>query len=376
MNKMFLQQTPGTPQGCTSWGSQMPSLFTKGHSQVSAEARAISGFVFGLVLMRVMVHVFCVNTHDFRIFQQGTRALWSGVDPWAPDTLVVGFYNPPFSMLFMWPFLLTTPLVMIVFGGGLLFAFAFYHRSWVALTWFATHTCLWVVAAGGMDMYLLGMGLLLLLLSDRSHQPFWTEVGRILAYGFLLVKPQGGVFIVAIYVLLRRDWIGAIASLIFYSMPFAHLYRDWWLYTWRTDIPVAQIEAAHSLGARFGPALSIPVALAVLFARRWKYWQLGGALAGILAPYGMPGVPILLVLTALDKLAAIPALLIYSGCLAALTWIAPQSPVMGIYHLGMLGLALILACLLPAADGEDADTIDAAQALKRCWASLGGRLKR
>jgi hypothetical protein len=117
--------------------------------------------------------------------------------------------------------------------------------------------------------------------------------------------------------------------------------------------------------------LTVPVAILVILARRWTYWQLGAALAGILSPYGMPGIPILLVLTALERLSLIPALLIYSGCLAVLTWVAPQSPFMGVYHLGMLGLALILAGSFSGADAGDTDSIDARQ-----WAGMVLRLTR
>jgi hypothetical protein len=79
----------------------------------------------------------------------------------------------------------------------------------------------------------------------------------------------------------------------------------------------------------------------------------------------MPGIPVLLVLTALDKLAIIPAYLVFSGCLAVLTWVAPQSPFMGVYHLGMFGLALILACLSPDTGSDHADSIDV-----RRWAAV------
>jgi hypothetical protein len=54
------------------------------------------------------------------------------------------------------------------------------------------------------------------------------------------------------------------------------------------------------------------------------------------------------------QLKAILVVVIYSGLLAILTWVTPPagvefyayiSPLMSIYHLSMLGLALALACL-------------------------------
>jgi hypothetical protein len=80
-------------------------------------------------------------------------------------------------------------------------------------------------------------------------------------------------------------------------------------------------------------------------------------------PYGMPGLPIFLTLTAVEPLAAIPIVVIWSACLAALTWVTPPpgvdfyaflSPRMAIYHLSMLGLALALACLSPSSASVDA----------------------
>jgi hypothetical protein len=116
--------------------------------------------------------------------------------------------------------------------------------------------------------------------------------------------------------------------------------------------------------AKFGPLPAGLIAGSIIVSRKWKYWQLGGALAGIVSPYGMPGLPIFLILTSVRNWIAIPIVVIYSACLAALTWVVPPagvdfytflSPLMAIYHLGMLGLALILACM---SSGEpDADTI-------------------
>jgi hypothetical protein len=68
---------------------------------------------------------------------------------------------------------------------------------------------------------------------------------------------------------------------------------------------------------------------------------------------------------------------IWSACLAALTWVAPPpgvdfysfiSPRMAIYHLSMLGLALVLACLSPR--DERSDTIAAMDWLRSVWFSF------
>lgn len=103
--------------------------------------------------------------------------------------------------------------------------------------------------------------------------------------------------------------------------------------------------------AKFGLGISVVVTLIILISRKWKYWELGGALAGILMPYGMPGLPIFLVLTGVRQLKAIPILILYSALLAIMTWIEPSagliyseygSHLMSIYHISMLGLALVL----------------------------------
>ena len=90
----------------------------------------------------------------------------------------------------------------------------------------------------------------------------------------------------------------------------------------------------------------------------------------------MPGIPIFLVLTAVDRPSAVPAVLVYSGCLAVLTWVAPQSPLMGIYHLGMLGLALILACLLPGTAPDDPGSVDARKLVRTVIQTARTRLMR
>jgi hypothetical protein len=233
----------------------------------------------------------------------------------------------------------------------------------VALAWFATNSALWLLAAGGIDMFVIGVGLLLLLAADHSPASRRALVWRVLAYGLLLVKPQGGAFVVALYSLTRRDWKGLLSGCVLYGLLFLPLYPAW-IDVVLHDPPLAQTEATHTLWAQFGPAVAGLVGFGVVLARRWKYWQLGGALAGILMPYGMPGLPIFLTLSGVKSLAAIPIVVIWSACLAALTWVNPPpgadyyafvSPRMAIYHLSMLGLALALACL--STSRGEADTI-------------------
>jgi hypothetical protein len=318
--------------------------------------RLIIGLLLGLIFMGMIVSVFIVNSFDFDNMRRGTMTLYSGINPWAPETRVIHFYNPPFAILYFWFLLITSPKILLVLGGACFFALIFYYKAWVALAWFLTNTFLWITAAGGIDMLVIGLGLLLLLASDQVSNRKLSTALRVIAYGLLLIKPQGGFFIVFFYVLKRRDWVGVGVSILVFGLLFAPLYPSW-LHVIRTDPPLAQTEASHSLYAKFGLVFSLIVAIAVIFARRWKYWQLGGALAGILAPYGMPGVPIFLVLTSVDRLAAIPAIIIYSAGLTWLTWVAPQSPLMGIYHLGMLGIALVLACVLPSNAPLDANDV-------------------
>ncbi len=327
------------------------------HNPPSNIVRLLSGLLVGLLLMTVVVSVFIVNSFDFDNMQRGARTLYSGINPWAPETRVAHFFNPPFAVLYFWMLLITSPKILLIIGGACLFAFVFYHEAWVAFSWFCTNTFLWIIGAGGIDMLVIGLGLLLLLASDHIAQRKFAVALRVIAYGILLIKPQGGVFIVFFYVLKRRDWRGAAISLLIYGLFFAPLYPSW-LHILRTDPPLAQTEASHSLYAKYGLIFSLIVAVPVVLARRWKYWQIGGALAGILAPYGMPGLPIFLVLTGVDNLAAIPAIILYSAGLAWVTWVAPETPLMGIYHLGMLGLALILACLIPSKSPPDADDIN------------------
>jgi hypothetical protein len=335
---------------------------TRPKTPLTDRQRGVLGFLFGLIVMSVAVQVFVVNRFDFDNMARGTRLLLSGVNPWASATRIDHFYNPPFAALFLWPMLFVTPRVYLAVGGALLFAFSFYHRAWVSLAWFATNSVLFLVAAGGIDMFVVGAGLLLLLAGDRSFDHWPGLAARVLAYGLLLLKPQGTIFIIGLYLLLRRDWKGLLACLVLYGLPFLTLYPAW-LSALIYNPPGAQTEATHTLWAKFGPWVAIPVALAVLVARRWRYWQLGGALAGILAPYGMPAVPIYLVLSGVAAWKAIPIVILWSACLAALTWVSPPpgvdyyefiSPRMAIYHLSMLGLALSLACLSPRRETEEA----------------------
>jgi hypothetical protein len=225
------------------------------------------------------------------------------------------------------------------------------------MAWFLTNTFLFLVAAGSVDMFLIGSGISCLVASDRTGNKIVTTVLRVIGYGLLMVKFQGGIFIVLLYIWMRRDWKGLLICVLIYGIPFITLYPTW-LHVLLTAPPQSQNEAAQSLWGKFGPAVAIPLALVVVFARKWKYWQLGGALAGILAPYGMVGLPIFLTLTAVRSKAAVPAIVIYSGCLAYITWVTPINPrLMAVYHLSMLGLALLLACLIPGEEAIDADMV-------------------
>lgn len=337
---------------------------------LSDNRRALLGFLFGLAVMSAVVSVFQVNRFDFDNMARGVRLLLSGVDPWAPSTRIPHFYNPPFSVLFLWPMLFITPKIVLAIGGALLIAFAFHRRAWAGLAWFLTNSFLYLVAAGGIDMFVIGGGCLALDFGDRR---FSTRTGlllRALGYGLLLVKPQGGIFIVALYLLTRKDWRGVLLSALIYGLPFLALYPHW-LHVILFDPPLAQTVASHTLAAKYGLGPALMVAALVVLRRPWTHWQLGAALAGLLSPYGVPGVPIFLVLCAVSDPAAGAALAIYSALLAAVTWVTPPDPAFGfydyvlpllsIYHLSMFGLALALACFVfPRPPGE----IDAASRLR------------
>lgn len=354
----------------------MKNRFFSNASELPQYHRALLGFLFGLIVMGAAVQVFTVNSFDFDNMERGVRMILSGVNPWALATRMPHYYNPPFAVLFLWPMLFTSPKIMLVLGGALLFGLVFAERSWAALGWFLTNTMLWIMAAGGVDMYLIGAGLLCLLAGDRHFQSRRGLVLRVMAYGFLMVKPQGGIFIVALYLLLRCDWKGMLVSVIVYGLPFLWLYPDW-LQVLASNPPLAQTEAAHTLLGKFGPFVALLVALLILMARRWRFWHLGGALAGILMPYGMPGLPIFLTLCAVRRTAIIPATIIFSALLASVTWINPPdpsisyyayvNPLMSIYHLSMLGLSLILAVYLGGDESGQSNTIALCDWLREVW---------
>ncbi len=339
--------------------------------------RAIFGFCIGFVVMLAATQVFIVKSYDYNNMVNGIRMIVSGINPWAPDTRIEDFYNPPFSVLFLWPMLFTSPKLVMIFGGAFLSTVVFYLRSWVAFSWFFTNTILWLIAQGGIDMMVIGGGLVILFAADRFDRRWIVVLCRVLAYGLLMVKPQGGFFIVVFYILLYRDWIGLFISIVTYGVLFMPLYPDWFWVVIHNP-PLAQTVAAHTLAGKFGLPFAILISLLVISARRWKYWEIGGALAGILMPYGMPGLPIFLVLTSVRQLAAIPVVILFSGALASITWVTPPIPVptiydwidplLSIYHVSMLGLALILACMLPTDDSSgspanDSEYID----LRKLW---------
>ena len=200
-------------------------------------------------------------------------------------------------------------------------------------------------------MYVIGAGLLCLFVGDKFKDKNWSILLRVIGYGFLMVKPQGGLFIAAIYFLAKIDWKGLLASIIVYGLFFLPLYPDW-IRVIITDSPLVYNDVSHSIWSQYGPLVAIPIALWVIASRNWEYWQLGGALACILSPYGMPGVPILLTVSAARKWAAIPIFVIYSGCLAVLTWVSPPpeiefykftNPMLSIYNLNIIAVALLLA---------------------------------
>jgi len=336
-------------------------------TRVTDGQRAILGFALGFVTMLAATHVFLVNSFDFENMQRGVRLLMAGVNPWDVATRIPNYYNPPHSIVFLWPMLITSPRLLLSVGTACLFAFTFYQRTWVALAWFATNTALWVIAAGGIDMLLIGGGLLLLIAGDRTYATKRGLALRVLAYGILLVKPQGGLFVAVLYVLSRRDWKGAGFSVLLFVLPFLPLYPSW-IRVILLDPPLGQTEAAHTLWQAFGFPVAALIALGALTARKWQYWELGGALAGSLAPYGMVGIPSFLALTAVKSPKAIPVVVIWSAALAAITWVAPPEgvdyydylqPFMTVFHLSMFGLALTLACLAPDAEGSNLIAVSA-----------------
>ena len=331
----------------------MKRLFSldKPSAEPNPLTRSAFGFVLGLVFMIAVTKIFQVNDFDYLNVKAGVQALISGINPWGENLNSFEFFNPPFSVIFLWPLLFLGPKSILIIGGALIFAVLFFHKSWVAFSWFGTNLFLWIVSAGQIDMYVMGSGILLLTLSDEVEDRRVKIFLRILGYGYLLVKPQGGLFIVALYILLRKDWLGMIFSTLVYGVPFINLYPDW-IKTILMSPPIGQDVMRISVLGKYGWIMAILLALIVLISKPWKYWQLGGALAEILSPYGMVGIPTLLVLSGVKNKKAIPIVVIFSGCLAALTWINPPpyvdyylyiGPYMEIYHLGMFGLVLILA---------------------------------
>lgn len=334
--------------------------------------------------MGFAVNILTVNSFDFDNMRRGVAFIWSGGNPWAENTRLLHYYNPPFAGVFLWPMLFTSSREWLIVGSALLFAFAFYHRAWIALAWFGTNTVLWIIASGGIDMLVIGLGVCLLTLATEwksAPQPLALAL-RVLAYGVLMIKPQGGMFIVGLYILYNRDWQGLLWSCGIYGLLFGHLIPDW-IRVLLTDPPLAQTVATHTLWAKYGSIVAGGIALAVVLARRWSYWALGGALAGILSPYGMPGLPIFLILTSVRTWRAIPIVLIWSGLLALLTWVAPPaqvdfyeflSPFMAIYHLSMLGLALVLSVTTDTQ--SPSDTIDVRNILFEFYTRVTRQWKR
>ena len=100
----------------------MPEALSSRRHPVTDTTRAAFGFALGLAVMLVATRVFQVNTYDFANLQRGVQTLLTGVSPWAAETRIPDYYNPPFAVLFLWPTLLTTPQVFLSLGAGCLFA--------------------------------------------------------------------------------------------------------------------------------------------------------------------------------------------------------------------------------------------------------------
>ena len=324
------------------------------------------GFVFGLIIMFAVTNIFTVNNYDYENIKTGVGAIVSGANPWAPESSSLEFFNPPYSVIFLWPLLYLNPKIIIAIGGALIFALLFYTKSWVAFSWFGTNLFLWLIAAGQIDMLVMGSGILLLLVSDETRNNKTQLILRVLGYGLLMIKPQGGLFIVILYIILRKDWKGLLLSIFVYGILFINFYPDWFR-ALLIKPPIGQDYSHLSINGKFGLFIAIIIAIGISFSKPWKYWQLGGALSAILSPYGMPGIPTLLILTSVKKFQAIPILVIFSGCLSILTWITPPENVdyykyigrfMEIYHLGMIGIALILAIYQDKEHMKDQNTVD------------------
>lgn len=323
--------------------------------------RVFLGFVVGFAFMGTATRVFIVNSFDYANMLRGIQALFHGVNPWDAGTRVLNFYNPPFALFFLWPMLWVRPQVLLILGGGLLSGYAFYRRAWVALGWFVSAEMLWLIAAGGIDMYVVGMGLWALALGDRASAKWLRTSFYVVGYGFLLVKPQGGVFIVLLHIWLRRNWGAILWSVGLYGILFAGFYPQW-LRVLITDPPPGHRTETHAFAAQFGIGAALVLALMVLWARPWAYWSLGGALSAILSPYGMPGVPLFLILTSVRTKKALLMFVLFSSALTLLTWNTPPPDIrdyyayvgkfLRIYHLGMQAYALSLAVLEPTVPGK------------------------
>lgn len=345
----------------------MNSIFSKLEGiKLPNITRSIMGFVFGLIIMVVVTNIFTVNSFDFENIKTGVGAIISGTNPWSPEADSFEFFNPPFSVLFLWPLLYLSPKIIIAVGGAVIFALLFYTKEWIAFSWFGTNLFLWIIAAGQIDMFVMGSGILLLIVSDETSNNRFQLILRVLGYGILMIKPQGGIFIVILYILLRKDWKGFLTSILIYGVLFIPYYPDW-IRVLFIEPPIGQDYSHLSINGKFGLSITLLITIGVSFSRPWKFWQLGGALAAILSPYGMPGIPTLLILTGANMYRAIPIFIIYSLCLSLMTWVTPPENVdyyqyigrfMEIYHLGMLGVALILAIYQNEHQEKDQNTID------------------
>lgn len=335
--------------------------------RVSAYVRLLAGGFLGAVTMLAVVNIFTVNTYDFEHIQAGVRAMLAGYVPWGAASPVLEYYNPPHAVLFLWPTLFLNAQIGLVLGACLTISLIFYLEAWAALAWFTTATALWVVSAGNIDMLVVSGGLLLLFAGDNT---IWRDKPagialRVLAFGLLAVKPQGTGILILLYVLCRRDIKSLLIAGFVYIVLFLPYYPDWIGMSLHSP-PASQTVAAHSFLRVIGVWPAVMLAGLAAISRRWKWWTLGGALAGILAPYGMPGLPILLTLTSVTRVRSIVVYVLFSAGLTVLTWKNPPTgvdyytwlnPLMAVYHLGMLGMSIALAVLDKSADPSE-DTVD------------------
>ena len=160
--------------------------------KVTPFQRSALGFGFGLAVMLAITSVFTVNNFDYNNIRNGVAAILTGGNPWSAKAVGFEFFNPPFSALFLWPLLFVNAKLVIAIGGAFLTAFIFNRRAWVAFSWFATNLFLWILAAGSIDMFVMGSGLLCLLMSDDVRNSWGRIILRVAAYGLLMIKPQGG----------------------------------------------------------------------------------------------------------------------------------------------------------------------------------------